>query len=54
VKAQRIETLSQALINELRRQGLSDHQSDYLPDHGPVVQQFIQDKKLRDRNVWIG
>jgi hypothetical protein len=54
VKAERIETISQALINELRQQGLSDHLSDYLPDHGPVVQQAIQDKRLRERNVWIG
>lgn len=54
VKVQRIEAISQALINELRRQGLSDHRSDYLPDHGPAVQQFIQDKRLHERNVWIG
>jgi hypothetical protein len=53
-KTQRIEAMSQALINELKRQGLSDHHSDYLPDHGPVVQQAIQDKGLRERNVWIG
>ena len=54
VKAERIETISQALINELRRQGLSDHHGDYLPDHGPVVQQAIQDKRLRERDVWVG
>jgi hypothetical protein len=54
VKAERIETISQALINEIRRQGLSDHHSDYLPDHGPIVQQAIQDKRLRERNVWVG
>jgi hypothetical protein len=54
VKAEQIEAISQALINELRQQGLSDHNSDYLPDHGPVVQQAIQDKRLRERNVWIG
>jgi hypothetical protein len=53
-KTERIEAMSQALINELKRQGLSDHHSDYLPDHGPVVQQAIQDKGLRERNVWIG
>jgi len=53
-KIERIEALSQALINELKRQGLSMHQSDYLPDHGPVVQQAIQSKGLRERNVWVG
>jgi hypothetical protein len=54
VKAERKETISQALINELRRQGLTDHRSDFLPDHGPVVQQGIQVRRLRERNVWIG
>jgi hypothetical protein len=54
VKAQQIEGISQTLINELRQQGLSDHYSDYLPDHSPVVQQAIKDKKLRERNVWVG
>ena len=54
LKAERIEALSQALINELRRQGLSDRPSDFLPDHGPVVQQAIQDRGLRERNVWVG
>lgn len=53
-KAARIEAMSQALINELTRQGLSNHRSDYLPDHGPVVQQNIQSKELRESNVWIG
>jgi hypothetical protein len=54
VKTDRIEAISQALINELRRQGLSEHTSDYLPDHGPVVQQAIQDRSLREGDVWIG
>jgi hypothetical protein len=54
VKAEKIEAISQALINELRRQGLSEHTSDYLPDHGPVVQQAIQDRSLREGDVWIG
>jgi len=54
VKIELIEAISQTLINELRRQGLTDHRSDFLPDHGPVVQQGIQDRGLRERNVWIG
>jgi hypothetical protein len=53
-KIEQIEALSQALISELRGQGLSSHQSNYLPDHGPVIQQAIQSKDLRERNVWIG
>jgi hypothetical protein len=54
VKVEQIEALSQTLISELRRQGLTDHGSDFLPDHGPIIQQRIQDRKLRERNVWIG
>jgi hypothetical protein len=54
VKIELIEAISQTLINELRRQELTDHRSDFLPDHGPVVQQGIQDRGLRERNVWIG
>ena len=54
VKVEQIEAISQTLINELRRQGLTDHRSDFLPDHGPVVQQGIQDQRLRERNVWVG
>jgi hypothetical protein len=54
VKVEQIEAISQILINELRRQGLTDHRSDFLPDHGPVVQQGIQDRRLRERNVWVG
>lgn len=52
VKSRYIEAISHTVINELRQQGLSDLDSDYLPDHGPVVQQAIQDKKLREGNVW--
>jgi len=54
VKAERIEAMSQVLIAELRRQGLTDHPSDFLPDHGPVVQQNIQNIRLRERNILVG
>ena len=53
-KAKQIEAISHTLIQELRRQGLTDHQSDFLPDHGPVIQQGIQDKLLRERSVFVG
>lgn len=53
-KINQIETMAQALIHELQRQGLSGSKSDYLPDHGPIVQQTICDKGLRGRNVWVG
>ena len=54
VKVDRIESMSQALIGELKRQGLTDHPSDFLLDHAPVVQSRIQDKSLRERHVSIG
>jgi hypothetical protein len=53
-KVERVETISQTLIDELRRQDLTDHPSDFLPDHGPVIQQRIQDRKLREQSVLIG
>jgi hypothetical protein len=52
-KVTRIEAMAQALIRELQRQGLSDSSSDFLPDHGPVVQDHIRDKALRNSNVLI-
>ncbi|PSH03476.1 MAG: hypothetical protein CXZ00_12190 [Acidobacteria bacterium] len=54
VKVQRIEAMSQALISELKRQNLTDHFSDFLLDHAPVIQQRIQDRSLRERHVSIG
>jgi hypothetical protein len=53
-KEERIEEICGALILELGRQGLSAHESSFLPDHGPVVQATIQDRSLRERNVWVG
>jgi hypothetical protein len=41
------------LIEELRKQGLSDSQSVYLLDHGPIVQSRIQDPELRKIDVWV-
>ncbi len=53
-KENRVEEICEALILELGRQGLSDHPSTFLPDHGPVVQERIRDASLRARNVWVG
>ncbi len=52
-KAELMEQISQLLIAELRNAGLSDLPSDFLLDHGPVVQQKIQDEQLRGIDVWI-
>ena len=49
-----IEAMCTALIQELTVQGMTDSESSYLPDHGPVIQSRIQDENLRGRNVWVG
>ena len=49
-----IEEICAALIREFARQGLSEHDSTFLPDHGPVIQATILDRSLRERNVWVG
>jgi len=46
-KAAVIETLCRMVIDELRRQGLSDSNSCFLADHGPMVQSGILDPELR-------
>jgi len=52
-KSRLIEEISGHLIAELRRQGLSDSPSDFLLDHGPIIQSKIQDPQLRSLDVWI-
>jgi hypothetical protein len=42
-----IEALCGLVIDELQRQGLSDSNSGFLADHGPVVQAGILDPDLR-------
>ncbi len=49
-----IEMICEAVIHELKKQGLSDSNSDFLLDHGPLVQEKIQDPRIRCMNVWIG
>jgi len=53
-KAVIIEQICQKVIEELKHQGLSDLESPFLLDHGPVVQSRIKDMTLRQRNVWVG
>lgn len=49
-----IEKICTAIRGEFQRQGLSDLTSDFLQDHGPVIQQKIKDPSLRTRNVLLG
>jgi len=52
-KAILMEETSQVLIGQLRQGNLSDSESDFLLDHGPIVQSKIQDSQLRSIDVWI-
>jgi len=46
-----VEEISALVIEELKRQGLSDSKSDFLFDHGPVVQMKIKTDWLRRMDV---
>ncbi len=47
-----MEETSQVLIGQIRQEGLSSSSSDFLLDHGSVVQIKIQDEQLRNIDVW--
>jgi hypothetical protein len=48
-----MEEACRSVIEELKRQRLSDSESDFLLDHGPIVQTRIRDARIREMNVWI-
>jgi hypothetical protein len=52
-KSDLIEAVCRLVTGELKRQQLSDSRSDFLLDHGPIVQTKIKDVRIRDMNVWI-
>ncbi len=47
-----IESICGLLIKRLQEEGLSDSGSDFLLDHGPVIQQRIKDEQLRNMVPW--
>lgn len=49
-----VEQICAAIIEEFHVQGLSDTASDFLLDHGPVIQQKITNAGLRARNIMSG
>lgn len=51
-KNELIESICQHIIAELRLQGLSSSSSDFLLDHGPLIQSKIQDPLIKSINVW--
>lgn len=47
-----IEELCSGIISTMKNQGISDGNSDFLLDHGPIVQARIKDEQLRNMDVW--
>ncbi len=52
-KAQEVEEISALIIEELRRQGLSKQNGDFLLEHGYAVHNTIADSLLRASNPWV-
>jgi hypothetical protein len=50
-KMRQIEETCAVIIDELRKEGLSDSSSAFLLDHGPIIQSKIQDSELRNSDV---
>jgi hypothetical protein len=49
----RIETLCARLIAELKNQGLTSKNSDFLLDHAPQVAERIRDENLRNLSIMV-
>ncbi len=52
-KPETTEEICSLIINEMKRQGISENKSDFLLDHGPDIQKKISDESLRNSNPWI-
>ena len=50
-KGRFMEELCAHVIDEFRKEGLSDSPSDFLLDHAPVIQSKIKDEELRKLDV---
>ncbi len=53
-KEQIIELFSLEIITALHELGMSESDSDFLPDHGPQVQARIEDQEMRNFSVLVG
>lgn len=51
-KSDLTEAICRHIIGELKRQGLTDSDSDFLLDHGSLVQSRIQDPMIKNMSVW--
>lgn len=52
LKSDRITTICRHIVGELKRQELTDSDSDFLLDHGPLIQSRIQDPVIKSISVW--
>jgi hypothetical protein len=52
-KYELIEKICGHIIIELKRQMLSDSESDFLLDHGPIIQNKINNLYIRNLDFWI-
>ena len=52
-KSRLMEETCALVDDQLRKEGLIDSPSDFLLDHGPLVQSKIQDPEIRSLDVWI-
>ena len=50
--AQIIEKISEVIIEQLKKEGLTSSNSDFLLDHGPEIQSRIKDDTLRRLPLW--
>jgi len=53
-KREIIDEVCAAVIGALQQEGLSNSNSRFLVDHGPVMHDKIVDANLRKLDVWIG
>jgi hypothetical protein len=49
-----METLAGEIIKVLKAEGLTTSPSDFLADHGPEIQNHIQNEQLKAIDVWFG
>ncbi len=53
-KGELIESFAGRIIACLKDAGLSQLNSDFLPDHGPEIRKLIKDEELRGTGIWAG
>lgn len=52
-KIKLVEKVCEYIREELKSQGMSNASSDFLADHGPLVQDKIKNSEIKKINVWL-